>query len=106
MQLWGRIMSGTGPPCCCGLRVAMAMTLTPADPVLATLAGLVLAATLAGLATAAAADASLGARDGGEERTECLSGKELRGRMVGSFFMKASTCRRRPTAGLMEEAPG
>lgn len=92
-QPWGRIISGSAAPCCCGWSAAMAITLTPPPALVAGgLAGLV---TLEVLATADAplsdTPESLGARDGGDERTESLSGIELRGRIVGSFFMNAST---------------
>lgn len=86
-QLCGRIISGTGPPCCWG-SVAMAMTFTP--PPLAAAA----AAGPPGPDAPPMPEASLGASEGGEERTESwvLSGMELRGRILGNCFMKASTC--------------
>lgn len=71
----------------------MAMTFTP--PPLAAAA----AAGPPGPEAPPTPEASLGASEGGEERTESwvLSGMELRGRILGSCFMKAST------AGLREE---
>lgn len=72
------------PPCCWG-NLAMAITFTPPP-----------------LAPGAAAAppgpddtvASLGASEGGDERTAswALSGSELRGRILGHCLMKASTC--------------
>lgn len=81
----------------------MAMTLTaPPEPAEVALAVLAAAAE----APPTDPEPSLGARDGGDERTESLSGIELRGRIVGSFFMNASTCRRRSRAGGSEEGLG
>lgn len=81
-QPWGRIITGRGAPCCWG-SVAMAMTLTPPALALAAAAG------PPGPDAPTTPEGSLGASEGGEE---VLSEMELRGRILGNCFMKASTC--------------
>lgn len=72
----------------------MAMTFTP--PPLAAAA----AAGPPGPDAPPTPEASLGANEGGEERTErVLSGIELRGRILGNCLMNASTC------GTVREVP-